>query len=133
MWGVRTLWNFKRTQKIFFKLLHTPQRFARFVHMYVCSMYVCYQCILLYNMHIIIRYECEKILFSDTCDFDRLPHIWNQKYNDYLNIKPDSDRNGILQDIHWSGAAFGYFPSYTFGNLYAAQLYETLKKQIPNF
>lgn len=62
-----------------------------------------------------------------------LPQIWNEKMEEYLGITPPTDTLGVLQDVHWSFGGFGYFPSYSLGNLYAAQFAHTLKQQIPNF
>lgn len=86
---------------------------------------------LAYCLHIIIRYEIEKMIFNDEVSIDELPNIWNQKYEEYLGIKPSNDAEGILQDVHWSGGSFGYFPSYAVGNAIAAQIYYQIKKDIP--
>jgi carboxypeptidase Taq len=85
-----------------------------------------------YNLHIIIRFELEKALVNGEISVESLPRLWNEKYRAYLGIEPDSDANGVLQDVHWTGG-FGYFPSYTLGNLYAAQIYHTLRQQFPTF
>jgi len=77
---------------------------------------------LTYNLHIIIRYEIERLLFAEEVDVFDLPQIWNQKYADYLGITPPTNTQGILQDIHWSFGAFGYFPTYALGSAYAAQI-----------
>ena len=61
-------------------------------------------------------------------DVDQLPSLWNQKYKEYLGIDVLNDKEGILQDVHWSGGSFGYFPSYALGNLYAAQLMHYMRK-----
>nr|WP_040949309.1 carboxypeptidase M32 [Gorillibacterium massiliense] len=87
---------------------------------------------LTYNLHIIIRYEIEKALFEGSIHTEDLPAVWNQKYKEYLGVEPDSDKTGILQDTHWSGGSFGYFPSYALGNMYAAQIRHTLKKEMPD-
>lgn len=76
---------------------------------------------LTYPLHIIIRYEIEKGLFNDEIHVKDLPQIWNDKYEEYLGIRPINDANGVLQDVHWSGGSFGYFPSYALGYMYAAQ------------
>lgn len=88
---------------------------------------------LTYNLHIMIRYELEKELFSGTLDVKDLPAAWNAKYKEYLGIEPSNDGEGVLQDVHWSGGAFGYFPSYALGNMYAAQIRATLMKELPDF
>jgi carboxypeptidase Taq len=88
---------------------------------------------LTYPLHIIIRYEIEKGLFSGDIEVRDLPHIWNEKYEKYLGIRPDNDANGVLQDVHWSGGSFGYFPSYALGYMYAAQFKHAMEKDLPNF
>lgn len=88
---------------------------------------------LTYNLHIMIRYEIEKALMAGDIEVKDLPQIWNEKMEEYLGITPPTDTLGVLQDVHWSFGGFGYFPSYSLGNLYAAQFAHTLKQQIPNF
>ena len=61
-----------------------------------------------------------------------LPEVWNAKMKDYLGIVPSSDAEGVLQDVHWSLGAFGYFPTYTLGNLYAAMLFQQVNSDLPN-
>ena len=87
---------------------------------------------LTYSIHVIIRYEIEKMIFNDMVTVDELPQVWNQKYEEYLGVKVPNDKEGVLQDMHWSDASFGYFPSYALGNLYGAQMLHTMKKDIPN-
>ncbi len=76
-----------------------------------------------YNLHIIIRFELELALLADHLPIDAVPDAWNQKYRDALGVAPATDAEGCLQDIHWSAGLIGYFPTYTLGNVYAAQLY----------
>lgn len=83
-------------------------------------------------MHIIIRYEIEKQLINGEIEIDDLPGIWREKYIKYLGIEPKNDSEGVLQDMHWSDGSFGYFPSYTLGNLYGAQFLNKMKKDIPS-
>ena len=85
-----------------------------------------------YNLHIMIRYECEKALFTDDLDVKDLPAFWNQKMADYLRLDISNDAQGCLQDVHWSAGLFGYFPSYTLGTLIAAELYHVLETTIGN-
>lgn len=85
---------------------------------------------LTYPLHIIIRYEIEKMIFNDEVSIDDLPQIWNDKYEEYLGIRPENDLEGIVQDVHWSGGSFGYFPSYALGYMYAAQLQHAMQKDI---
>lgn len=77
-----------------------------------------------YNLHILIRFEIEQELMSGSLSVADAPDAWNQRYQHYLGIRPTSHRDGILQDVHWSAGLVGYFPTYTLGNLYAAQLME---------
>ncbi len=86
-----------------------------------------------YNLHIILRFEIEKSLIEGTLAINDIPEAWNSKMQQYLNVKVKNNAEGCLQDIHWSMGAFGYFPTYTLGNLYAAQLFATIKKQYPNW
>ena len=83
-----------------------------------------------YNLHIIIRFELEQALINDGLAIDDLPAAWNQKYRDYLGIEPPSDADGVLQDVHWSAALIGYFPTYALGNLYAAQFYAQASRDV---
>ncbi|OMF67165.1 carboxypeptidase M32 [Paenibacillus glucanolyticus] len=87
---------------------------------------------LTYNLHIIIRYEIEKMLFNEGLAVKDLPETWNAKYKEYLGIMPTNDGMGVLQDVHWSGGDFGYFASYSLGNMYAAQMLHTMRKELPN-
>ncbi|OBZ17442.1 MULTISPECIES: carboxypeptidase M32 [Bacillales] len=88
---------------------------------------------LTYNLHIIIRYEMEKLIFNEGVKAADLPAIWNEKYKEYLGITPPNDAEGVLQDVHWSGGAFGYFPSYSLGNMYAAQIADTMERELQGF
>ena len=85
-----------------------------------------------YNLHIIIRFELEKEMINGNVAVESLPRMWNEKYQEYLGITPPNDADGILQDVHWS-SGFGYFPTYSLGNLNAAQIFNTLHKALPNF
>jgi carboxypeptidase Taq len=86
-----------------------------------------------YNLHIIIRFEIEQALLSGDLPVADLPGAWNERYRQLLGIEPDSDANGVLQDVHWSAGLFGYFPTYTLGNLYAAQLYASAQTDLGTF
>jgi len=85
---------------------------------------------LTYSLHIMVRYEIEKAIFAGGVSVDELPELWNAKYKEYLGITPPTDTVGVLQDTHWSGGSFGYFPSYSLGNAYAAQILNTMNKEI---
>jgi len=87
---------------------------------------------LTYNLHIILRFEMERALFTNQLAVRDIPSAWNEKMKDLLGITPPNDSEGCLQDIHWSIGIFGYFPTYALGNLYAAQFFEQAEKDIPN-
>lgn len=82
---------------------------------------------LTYPIHILIRYELEKEIIDGNVDFEHLNKIWADKYEEYLNIRPNDDLEGILQDIHWNDS-FGYFPAYALGCAIAAQINNYLIK-----
>ena len=85
---------------------------------------------LTYPIHILIRYELEKAIFEETIDLNNLDKLWNQKYEEYLGVKAPSADQGILQDIHWSDASFGYFPTYALGSAIGAQLFAQMNKDL---
>ena len=85
-----------------------------------------------YNLHIILRYEIELALIEGTMKVADLPEVWNAKTKEYLGLDIRDDREGCLQDIHWSHGSMGYFPTYTLGNLYASQLFEQIEIDLPN-
>jgi carboxypeptidase Taq len=80
-----------------------------------------------YNLHIMIRFEIERLLMKGDLGVDDLPDAWNAMYKDYLKVDVPDDTRGCLQDIHWSMGAIGYFPTYTMGNLYCAQFFEAAR------
>lgn len=86
---------------------------------------------LTYNLHIMVRFEIEQDLIEARTDVQDLPEIWREKMRSYLNVVPERDADGVLQDIHWSMGSFGYFPTYTLGNLYSAQFYNQAKLERP--
>ncbi|OQX93668.1 MAG: hypothetical protein B6I17_01845 [Tenericutes bacterium 4572_104] len=85
---------------------------------------------LTYSLHIMLRYEIERKLMSGEITVDDLPTIWNDLIEEYLGIRPKNDSEGVLQDVHWSGGMFGYFPTYALGSAYAAQFYYAMKKDL---
>jgi len=85
-----------------------------------------------YNMHIMLRLELEIGMVEGTIAVKDLPEIWNTKMNEYLGITPANDAQGVLQDMHWSGGAIGYFSTYALGNLVSAQLWEKINADMPN-
>ena len=86
---------------------------------------------LTYNLHIMLRFEIEQDLIEDRIRVDDLPEVWNEKTQAYLGLTPPNDAAGVLQDVHWSMGAIGYFPTYALGNLYAAQIYEQARHDMP--
>ncbi len=81
-----------------------------------------------YCLHIMVRYELEKRFINGEITVDEIPALWNAKYREYLGIEVPDDARGCLQDVHWSGIAYGYFPSYALGNAYGAQILHTMKR-----
>jgi carboxypeptidase Taq len=88
---------------------------------------------LTYNLHILLRYEIEKDLINGLISVADLPKVWAEKMESYLGIVPETHGKGVLQDIHWSCGSFGYFPTYTLGNIYAAQLENAMRKELPDY
>ena len=85
---------------------------------------------LTYCLHIIIRYEIEREIFNGSIDLNKLPEIWNQKYKEYFDIDVKNDSEGILQDMHWSDASFGYFPDYLLGSIFDGMLLEKINEDL---
>ena len=85
---------------------------------------------LTYHMHIVVRFEIERDLVSGDLDVEDVPEAWNDKYEQYLGIRPDTDADGCLQDIHWSHGSFGYFSTYSLGSVLASQLYAAAEEDV---
>jgi carboxypeptidase Taq len=86
-----------------------------------------------YDLHIIMRFEIERDLFAGKISVSDLPAVWNRKIESYLGVTPPDDgKEGVLQDVHWSGGSFGYFPSYSLGNIAAAQLWYSMRAIMPD-
>lgn len=85
-----------------------------------------------YNLHVILRFELERDLFSGKLTVAELEDAWNARMVEYLGLEPKCPAEGVLQDIHWAFAGFGYFPTYTYGNLYSAQIFDAVNKEIPD-
>jgi carboxypeptidase Taq len=83
-----------------------------------------------YNLHILIRFELERALIENELQAADLPAAWNEKYRRYLGITPPNDADGALQDVHWSAGLFGYFPTYSLGNLYAGQFFAQASSEL---
>lgn len=85
-----------------------------------------------YNLHIMIRFDLERGLLSGDLPVREVPGVWNERMKSDLGLDVPDDRRGCLQDVHWSMGAIGYFPTYTLGNLYAAQFWSALRQQLPD-
>ena len=86
-----------------------------------------------YNLHIGIRVELELALLTGDLAVSDLPGAWNEAYTKQLGVTPTTDAEGCLQDIHWSFGGFGYFATYTLGNLYASQLLAAIRREYPSW
>ena len=84
-----------------------------------------------YNLHVVIRFEIERALIAGALEARDIEVAWNAAYERLLGIKPPDAKEGCLQDVHWSAGLFGYFPTYTLGNLYSAQLFEAAQRDVP--
>jgi len=85
-----------------------------------------------YNLHIMLRFELENALLEERVSVRELPEVWNAKMEEYLGLVPPDDARGVLQDIHWSQGYFGYFPTYSLGNLISTQLFHKASQEIPD-
>lgn len=85
---------------------------------------------LTYCLHIILRYEMERAIFIDGADVKDLPKMWNEKMDELLHVVPETDAQGVLQDMHWSDGSFGYFPSYLLGSIYDGMFLEAIEKDL---
>ena len=84
-----------------------------------------------YNLHIILRFELELALMEGTLAVDDVPAAWNDAVQRLFGLEVPSDAEGVLQDTHWGAGLIGYFPTYTIGNLMAAQLWERIEADLP--
>ena len=85
-----------------------------------------------YNLHVALRFDLERDLIAGRLDVPDLPDAWNERFENDFGLKVETPANGVLQDVHWSEALFGYFPTYTLGNVYAGCLHAALRADIPN-
>jgi len=86
-----------------------------------------------YGLHIIIRFELERDLLAEKVTVDELPQVWNEKYREYLGVEVEHDSEGVMQDTHWAGGMYGYFPSYALGNIYGGQLLAAMERDLPEW
>lgn len=131
----RVFWKpiYPKVQELFPRQLGgvTLEEFYRAINKSVPSLIRTEADELTYPFHVMIRYEIEKMIFQGEVSVEELPAVWNRKYREYLGVVPDSDTVGILQDMHWAGGDFGYFPSYALGSAIAAQIYHHIKTVMP--
>jgi carboxypeptidase Taq len=85
-----------------------------------------------YNLHVMLRFDLERAVIHDALDVADLPHAWNERFTRDFGGPPADDAEGVLQDIHWSAGLVGYFPTYTLGNIYAAQLMAAARRRMPD-
>lgn len=85
-----------------------------------------------YNLHIMLRFEIELGLMEGNLSAKDLPEIWSTKMDEYLGVTPPDDADGVLQDIHWSIGIFGYFSTYSLGNLFSSMLWDKINEDIPD-
>jgi carboxypeptidase Taq len=86
-----------------------------------------------YSLHIIIRFQIERELFNGKASVNELPELWNQKYAEYLGVKIQNDSEGVMQDTHWPSGLYGYFPTYSLGNIYSGQIASALTRDLQDW
>jgi carboxypeptidase Taq len=87
---------------------------------------------LTYDLHVLLRFELERAMFEGSLDPSDLPEAWNARMREYLGVEVPADSVGVLQDVHWSEGLFGYFPTYSLGNVIAGQLWEAAREALPD-
>ncbi len=124
--------HYPKLQSIFSEELKdvTLDEFYKHVNNVECSLIRTEADELTYPLHIMVRYEIEKLIIESDVDVKELPSLWNKLYKEYLGIDVPSDKEGILQDVHWAGGSFGYFPTYALGSAYGAQMLDSMKKDL---
>jgi carboxypeptidase Taq len=117
-------------QKTFPKQLGkiTPDEFVKLFHVVKPSFIRIESDEVTYSLHIILRFEIENELINGKIKPEDAARVWKEKSQEYFGMAPETDAQGVLQDVHWAYGAFGYFPSYAMGNLYGAQFLNTMKK-----
>ena len=128
-----TKWLFKEMKNCFGEFgIGDPEEFYRLVNKVETSFIRTEADEVHYNLHIMLRFELEVEVIAKNLEVEDLPEAWNKKFKDYFGRDVTKPSDGILQDVHWSIGAFGYFPTYTLGNLNAGCLFEKMKEDIPN-
>ncbi|MGH2978830.1 MAG: carboxypeptidase M32 [Solirubrobacterales bacterium] len=87
---------------------------------------------LTYDLHVLVRFELERAMFAGTLDLADLPEAWNERVREYLHVEVPNDSAGVLQDVHWAEGLFGYFPTYSLGNIIAGQLWKAAHEALPD-
>jgi carboxypeptidase Taq len=87
---------------------------------------------LTYNLHIILRYELERDIFARRVALEDLPEAWNARMREYFGLEVPNNTIGVMQDVHWSEGLFGYFPTYSLGNVLSLQLWQRIRQELPN-
>jgi carboxypeptidase Taq len=125
-------YNFPRIQKIFPEQLKTvsAEDFYKAMNKVSASLIRTSADELTYHFHVMIRFGIEKSLLEEKIKVSELEEVWNAKYKEYLGVDVPDAKNGVLQDVHWSHGSFGYFPTYSIGSFYAAQIFAHAEKQI---
>ncbi|MCL1997094.1 MAG: carboxypeptidase M32 [Defluviitaleaceae bacterium] len=108
----------------------TPDMFYRAVNVAAPSLIRVEADELTYSLHIMLRYEMERMLFNENVDVNKLPGLWNEKTEEYLGLTPPNNAKGILQDVHWCEGLMGYFPSYSLGSALSSQLMYCMEKEM---
>ena len=108
----------------------TPREFYRAVNKAKPSLIRTEADELTYSLHVMVRYELEKRLFAGELTAAELPQAWNALYKEYLGVDVPDDNHGVLQDTHWAGGMFGYFPTYALGSAYSAQILHAMGKDV---
>ena len=108
----------------------TPERFYRGINKVQPSLIRTEADELTYHFHVYIRYELEKQLIEGSLNTKEIPDFWKEHYKKLLNVDVPDDKQGALQDVHWSHGSFGYFPTYSLGSFYAAQFFQAARKEL---
>ena len=124
--------HYQKLQEIFKEQLGNVSLndFYHYINKAECSLIRTEADELTYPLHIMIRYDIEQALLDGTLDVKDLPSAWNNAYKKYLGVDVPNNKLGVLQDIHWAGGSFGYFPTYALGSAYSAQFYHAMKKDL---
>ena len=110
----------------------TPDEFYRGVNHVKASLIRVEADELTYNLHVIVRFELEKAIFNDELDVTDLPDAWDAAMDKHLGLRPETNADGVMQDVHWPQGFMGYFPTYTIGTLYSAAFFEKASDELPD-